>query len=125
MHRRVKLAIAVTSVAAVLGVAVLDVSASGPKLAGTWAGSYSGASTGTFTLHWTQSGSSLIGSITLSNPRGKFPITGNVRGSSIKFGTVAGGGVTYSGSVSSSGTSMTGKWKSGAAAGSWTAHKKS
>jgi hypothetical protein len=91
-------------------------------LAGTWSGRYSGAFSGTFTLHWTQTRSSLHGSITLSNPRGKYGISGSVRGSAIKFGAV-GVGATYTGSVS--GKSMSGTYKSPQGGGRWSAHKTS
>jgi hypothetical protein len=91
-------------------------------LAGTWSGRYSGAFSGTFTLHWTQSGSILRGSIALSNPRGKYGISGSVRGRAIKFGAV-GVGATYTGSVS--GKSMSGSYKSPQGGGNWSAHKTS
>ncbi len=91
-------------------------------LAGTWSGRYSGAFSGTFTLHWTQTRSSLHGSITLSNPRGKYGISGSVRGSAIKFGAV-GVGATYTGSVS--GKSMSGTYKTPQGGGRWSAHKTS
>jgi hypothetical protein len=95
---------------------------SSPHLAGTWSGTYSGAYVGRFTLHWTQTGSKLGGTITLSNPSGKYGITGSVRGSAIKFGAV-GAGATYTGSVS--GKSMSGSYKSPKGGGSWSAHKTS
>jgi hypothetical protein len=91
-------------------------------LAGTWSGSYGGAFAGTFTLHWTQAGSRLSGSIVLSNPHGKYGITGSVRGTAIKFGAV-GAGATYTGSVS--GKSMSGKYRSPQGGGTWSAHKTS
>ena len=90
------------------------------SLSGTWAGKYKGAYSGTFRLHWTQSGSLLRGSITLSNPKGKYAINGAVRGSAIKFGAV-GAGATYTGSVS--GTTMSGRYKSVTGGGTWSAHK--
>ena len=62
-------------------------------------GKYSGAFTGTFTLHWTQTGSALGGSITLSSPSGKYGVSGSVHGTAISFGAV-GAGATYTGSVS-------------------------
>jgi hypothetical protein len=91
-------------------------------LAGTWSGRYSGAFSGTFTLHWTQSGSILRGSITLSNPRGKYSISGSAHRSAIKFGAV-GVGATYTGSVL--GKSMSGSYKSPQGGGKWSAHKTS
>jgi hypothetical protein len=99
-----------------------------PKLAGTWSGQYSGAFTGTFTLHWRQSKpskagvSKLRGSITLTSPGGTYPITGSVRGETIRFGAV-GVGATYTGSVS--GKSMSGKYKSPQGGGEWSAAKTS
>lgn len=91
-------------------------------LAGTWSGQYSGAFSGTFTLHWTQSGTKLSGTITLSSPKGKYGITGSVRGSVIHFGAV-GVGATYTGSAS--GKSMSGTWKSPQGGGAWSAQKTS
>jgi hypothetical protein len=94
----------------------------GGSLTGTWAGTYRGAYHGTFTLHWTQSKSRLTGTINLSSV-GRTNITGSVRGSTIRFGTVGNANaITYSGSVS--GTSMSGTYKTGGAGGSWSAHKK-
>src|SRR5262245_55194117 len=93
-----------------------------PRLAGTWSGRYSGAVAGTFTLRWTQTGSSLRGTIKLSNPPGKYPITGKVRGSTISFGAV-GVGATYTGTVS--GKAMSGHWKSANRGGTWSARKTS
>jgi hypothetical protein len=95
---------------------------SGATLAGKWSGKYSGAFSGTFTLHWKQTGSKLTGSITLSNPKGTYGITGSVRGSAIKFGAV-GAGATYTGSLSKSGKSMSGSYKSPQGGGSWSARK--
>jgi hypothetical protein len=91
-------------------------------LAGTWSGSYHGAFAGTFTLHWTRSGSHLSGTISLSNPRGRYGISGNVRGSALTFGAV-GAGATYTGTVS--GKSMSGRFKTPRGGGSWSAHKTS
>jgi hypothetical protein len=97
-------------------------SLAGNSLTGTWSGTYSGDYHGTFTLHWTQSNSRLTGTINLSNV-GRTNITGTVRGSTIRFGTVGNANaITYSGSVS--GTSMSGTYKTGGAGGSWRAHKK-
>jgi hypothetical protein len=114
-------------VAAVLAVccsASVAIAATGPstRLAGTWSGSYSGAFTGTFTLHWKQTGSTLHGSIVLSSPKGTYGINGSVNKGKIKFGVV-GAGATYTGSWS--GRSMSGRYKSPAGSGSWSAHKTS
>jgi len=121
--RHVLPALSVAALVAVCaGTAIAAPSASTPKLAGTWSGHYSGAFSGTFTLHWTQSGTRLGGSINLSNPKGKYGITGAVHGTAITFGAV-GAGATYTGSVS--GTSMSGRYKSPRGGGSWSAHKTS
>jgi hypothetical protein len=92
------------------------------SLAGTWTGRYTGAFSGRFKLHWRQSRSRLVGSITLSKPSGTYSISGSVRGSAIKFGAV-GVGATYTGSVS--GSSMSGSYKSPQGGGRWSAHKTS
>jgi hypothetical protein len=90
-------------------------------LSGTWSGRYSGAFQGTFILTWQQSGSNLSGTIKLSSPAESLRITGNVNGSSIRFGAV--GAVTYSGSVS--GNTMSGTYRSRIGGGSWSATKTS
>jgi hypothetical protein len=93
----------------------------GGSLTGTWSGTYGGAYHGTFTLHWTQSKSQLTGTIKLSSV-GRTNITGSVRGSTIRFGTVGNASaITYTGSVS--GRSMSGTYKTGGAGGSWSAHR--
>jgi hypothetical protein len=93
----------------------------GGSLTGTWSGTYRGAYHGTFTLHWTQVNSRLTGTIKLSSV-GRTNITGSVRGSTIRFGTVgSANAITYSGSVS--GKSMSGTYKTGGVGGSWSAHK--
>lgn len=90
-------------------------------LAGTWVGSYSGAFSGTFRFTWAQTGTTLTGSIHLSNPVGKYGITGKVgRKGGISFGVV-GAGATYTGTVS--GNSMSGSYKSPQGNGTWSAHK--
>jgi hypothetical protein len=91
-------------------------------LSGTWSGSYHGAAEGTFTLTWQQSGSELTGTIDLSDT-GTSDISGSVNGSDIHFGTLGGGAITYSGSVS--GDSMSGSYTSPIGNGSWTATKSS
>jgi hypothetical protein len=79
-------------------------------LSGKWRGQYSGAYQGHFVLRWHQSGSRLIGTITLSAPsRGTVPIHGTVQGGTIKFGTVGSEDITYKGSAS--GNSMSGTWQ--------------
>jgi len=99
------------------------VRAAAGSLSGTWSGKYGGAYHGTFILHWTQSGSRLSGTIKLSNPSSKPSIKGTVHGSTIRFGTVGGAAITYSGSVS--GKSMSGSYQTPGGGGSWSAHKTS
>jgi hypothetical protein len=94
----------------------------GLVLAGTWSGRYGGAYSGTFRLKWTQTGSRLRGSITLSKPHGTYSVTGSVHGTAIKFGAVS-VGATYTGSVS--GKKMSGRYKTPGGGGSWSAHKSS
>jgi len=102
--------------------ALAGVGSSPGHLAGTWSGRYSGAFAGTFTLHWKQTGIRLTGTISLSNPQGRYGITGSVHRSAIQFGTV-GAGATYTGSVS--GSSMSGSYRSPRGGGHWSAHKTS
>jgi hypothetical protein len=92
-------------------------------LSGSWSGQYSGAFTGTFKLTWQQTGSSLTGTIMLSTENNDpVPLTGTVNGSTISFGTVGSQAVTYSGHVS--GSSMSGTYQvGGAAGGPWSATK--
>lgn len=92
------------------------------NLAGTWSGKYGGGYTGKFTIHWTQKGTKLTGTITLSSPPGTFNINGSVHGSAINFGAVS-VGATYTGSVS--GKSMSGHYTAAPRGGSWSATKKS
>jgi len=89
-------------------------------LSGKWTGTYSGTFDGTFVLDWTQSGSTLNGTIKLSTA-GTTNVNGTVTGSSIKFGTVGGTAVHYTGSVS--GDSMSGSYSTSAGGGTWSAHK--
>ncbi len=99
------------------------------SLSGTWKGSYSGTFTGTFKLTWTQTKSSLSGTIMISAfSNAPTPIHGTLKGASIQFGTVGSEAITYSGSVS--GSSMSGTWKLEAnghvgGTGSWKASKTS
>lgn len=85
--------------------------AAATTLSGNWAGRYSGAYHGTFTLSWRQSGSRLSGKITISNPPSTLNIHGTVTGGAIQFGTVGGVGITYSGTLSGSGDSMSGSYQ--------------
>ncbi|MGZ4392851.1 MAG: hypothetical protein ACXVRK_12135 [Gaiellaceae bacterium] len=128
MRKRTTAAIMTGAVAVAIIVGLLATTAAatngrlaGGSLTGTWSGKYGGAYQGTFTLHWTQSKSRLTGTIKLSSV-GRTNITGSVRGSTIRFGTVGNANaITYSGSVS--GTSMSGTYKTGGVGGSWSAHK--
>src|SRR5436305_1051571 len=63
--------------------------ASASGLAGKWTGSYSGAVSGHFTIHWKKTGSRLHGTITLSRPQGKYGISGSVNKGKSKFGAVS------------------------------------
>ena len=91
-------------------------------LAGKWKGHYSGAFSGHFTIRWKKTGSLLHGNITLSNPQGRYGISGSVNKGKIKFGAVS-VGAKYRGKVR--GTSMSGTWTSPQGGGSWSATKAS
>jgi hypothetical protein len=91
------------------------------KLAGKWTGSYSGAVSGHFTIHWKQKGTELTGTIKLSNPNGKYGIDGSLLPhKKIKFGAVS-VGAKYKGTWS--GSKMSGTWRSGEGGGTWSATK--
>jgi hypothetical protein len=91
-------------------------------LSGAWSGRYFGKDTGSFELHWVQSGSTLSGTIQLSSPPVTLSINGTVRGDAIQFGTVGSVGITYSGQVT--GMSMFGNYRvGGATGGPWGASK--
>ena len=93
-------------------------------LSGTWHGTYSGGFSGTFVVRWTQGATRLHGTIALSNPARTMPLNGKVTGSKIAFGTVGSTAITYTGSVSSSDTSMSGNYEVGnQPAGTWSATK--
>jgi hypothetical protein len=90
-------------------------------LPGTWTGSYGGAFSGTFTIHWRLIGTRLVGRITLSRPAGNYGISGSlIRGGGIRFGVV-GAGATYKGTVS--GKTMSGTYHSPQGDGTWSAKK--
>ena len=93
-----------------------------PTLGGKWTGTYGGAVSGHFTIHWKQTGSRLHGHITLSRPSGTYSIGGSVQRGKIKFGAVS-VGAKYKGAVH--GTSMSGTWTSPEGGGSWSATKAS
>ena len=122
MRRSPAIRLAVVTVLAVVVCSVTAFAAAGSStsVAGTWSGKYSGAYSGTFRLHWRLTGSTLRGSIALSNPHGTYAINGSVHRNAIKFGTV-GAGATYTGSVF--GTKMSGSYKSPGGGGTWSAHK--
>ena len=92
-------------------------------LSGKWEGQYGGAYHGTFSLNWHQSGSTLSGTIKLSNPASTLTVHGSLHGKSISFGTVGGAAITYTGSVS--GKSMSGKYETPGGGGPWSAKKTS
>ena len=121
---RVRLVSRILWIGALLAVcsssAVASAAAPQLNLAGRWSGTYGGAFSGTFKLQWTQSRSKLSGTITLSQPKGTYDISGAVNGSAIKFGAVA-VGATYKGSVS--GTKMSGSYQTPQGGGTWSAHK--
>jgi hypothetical protein len=102
-------------------------SAAPAGLSGTWAGKYSGAFNGTFTLNWQQSASNLSGTIKLSTPPSTLPINGTVTGNTISFGTLGSTAISYSGTVS--GNSMSGTYKvqggNASTGGPWSASKTS
>ena len=80
--------------------AIAAVGASASSLSGTWSETYGGTYHGTFTLHWTQSGSTLHGSIkiTYSGQSATTTVSGKVSGDSISFGAVGpAGAVSYDG----------------------------
>jgi hypothetical protein len=121
------LVVTVLAVALCSSTAALAAVSSSSGLAGTWAGKYSGAYSGTFRLHWTLTPSrlrgapaTLRGSITLSNPRGSYRVTGSINRGAIKFGTV-GAGATYTGSVFRN--KLGGSYQSPGGGGTWSAHK--
>lgn len=128
--RRIKRLLPALSIAALLAVACCGTALAAtskhhppkPKsrLAGKWTGQYSGALSGHFTIHWKQSGARLHGTIKLSNPNGKYGITGSIHKGKIKFGAVS-AGAKYKGTLS--GTSMSGTWISPEGGGSWSANK--
>lgn len=91
------------------------------NLGGKWKGTYGGAVSGHFTIHWKQTGTTLHGTIKLSTPSGKYAIDGGVRGKKIKFGALT-VGATYKG-VLHGPKRMSGTWTSASGGGSWNAHK--
>jgi hypothetical protein len=94
-------------------------------LDGTWDGTWrSAGQSGTFSISWTETGSTLDGTLSISVPcLDGANITGTVNGGSIQFGSVKGQcQVDYSGSIN--GDQMSGTYNlSGAAGGTWKATK--
>ncbi len=80
------------------------------SLSGRWSGTYSGTLSGKFSLTWRQSGKNLSGTAMISAFKNPKSVHGIVQGTSIRFGTVGSDAITYSGSVSASGNSMSGSW---------------
>lgn len=91
------------------------------NLGGKWKGTYGGAVSGHFTIHWKQTGTTLHGTIALSTPSGKYAIDGGVRGKKIKFGALT-VGATYKGVLHGT-KRMSGTWTSASGGGSWSARK--
>ncbi|MCA1847178.1 MAG: hypothetical protein LC792_29100 [Actinobacteria bacterium] len=100
-------------------------------LSGTWSGTYqqtspiadSGTDSGTFTLNWQQSGSNVTGGISIPGACSNCPISATVNGSTVSFGVVALGAITYTGTVS--GNSMSGTYATpdSSTKGTWKASK--
>jgi hypothetical protein len=97
-------------------------------LSGTWSGDYQQTSpttsSGTFTIRWQQTASSLTGTITIPGvcPSG-CPITATLDGSKVSFGVVAGGAINYTGTVT--GTTMAGTYATtdNSTKGNWNASR--
>ena len=131
LQRRITRRLPVLWIAAVLALACCGVSfaaATGhhhhkgkSRLAGKWTGQYSGAVSGHFTIHWTQKGRKLSGTIKLSTPSGTYGIDGSIRAhKKLKFGAVT-VGAKYKGAWH--GSTMSGTWTSPQGGGSWSATK--
>jgi hypothetical protein len=93
---------------------------------GQWANYTPDSSTGTFSIAWTQQGSTLTGNISIVGTPclNGGAITGTVNGNSINFGVVEGQvTVNYAGTIS--GNTMSGTYATtcGNAEGNWTAAK--
>jgi len=104
------------------------------NLSGTWDGTWQNTSPdtakGAFTFTWTQAGSSLSGTITItaSTCISGATISGSISGDKINFGAVKGQAtVTYDGTVSG-GNTIKGSYHAGPncgnAVGTWTATRK-
>jgi hypothetical protein len=76
------------------------------------------------TIDWQQSGSTLSGKITFTDPAATLNVNGTVQGSTINFATVGVPTITFSGTVS--GNSMSGTYQEAASGGgNWNASKTS
>jgi hypothetical protein len=107
------------------GAAGKPATAGGVNLSGNWNGTYGGDFKGTFKLTWTQSGSALSGTITLSSPASTLNISGTINGNKIKFGTVGSAAISYTGSEQQ-GSVMEGNYTvGGPGGGNWGASKAS
>ena len=96
-------------------------------LTGAWSGTYQQTSptadSGTFAINWQQSGSNLTGTINIPGACNACPISATVNGTSVTFGVVALGGITYTGTVA--GSSMSGTYATADSSykGTWKASK--
>ena len=119
-------AAATATTAASSGAATTSAAATG-GLSGAWSGTYQQTSpiadSGTFTLNWQQSGSNVTGSISIPGACNACPISATVNGSTVTFGAVALGAITYTGTVS--GNSMSGTYAAADSStkGTWKASK--
>jgi hypothetical protein len=82
------------------------VSQAAPDLSGTWAGLCTGPFNGFCSLTWTQAVNALDGTFTLSSPPDNLHISGNLTGSTMRFG--AAGVITFTGTLS--GSTMSGSY---------------
>lgn len=116
-----------TTVAATPTTAVASGTATIDDLTGRWAGEFQATaptvSNGTFTLEFGGSAPNYTGTIVLAGLcEPSCPITANVAGNAISFGSVGAQAVTYSGTIS--GNSMSGSYQVGTAGdgeGTWKA----
>ena len=118
---------AASSSSATTATTTATTTAAGGGLTGTWSGDYQQTApspdSGTFTLHWQQSGSNVTGTIDIAGACSACPISATVNGSSVTFGVVALGGITYTGTVS--GNTMSGTYATADSSykGTWKASK--
>ena len=94
------------------------------KLAGKWKGTYSGAVSGHFTIHWTQTGRKLSGHDQALEPERQVRHRRQrAAHKKLKFGAVS-VGAKYKG-VWNGSTGMSGTWTSPQGGGNWSASKSS